>query len=139
MDAYTSEPHYQRRPLAGLVAELWRESSTLLRNEAALAKVEFSEKVSDVGNGLASLAIGGAVLFAGLLFVLLAIVGGVAQVLPEEHASWLAPLLVGGVVLMAGWLLLSAGRNKIKSESMKPSRMMRSVQRDAEVLKEHMK
>ena len=139
MDASTSDPQYRRRPIAGLVSELWRESTTLLRDEAALAKAEISEKVANVGNGFASLAIGAAVLFAGLLLILFAAAGAVAQVLPEEQAPWLAPLLVGGVVLMTGWLLLSAGRNKIKSESMKPSRMMRSVQRDAEVLKEHMK
>jgi uncharacterized membrane protein YgdD (TMEM256/DUF423 family) len=111
----------------------------LLRDEAALAKAEISEKAAEVGNGIASLAIGGAVLFAGLLLILFAAAGAVAQALPEEQAPWLAPLLVGGVVLIVGWLLLSAGRNKIKSESMKPSRIMRSVQRDAEVLKEHMK
>lgn len=58
--------HYPRRTLARLFSDLWRESATLIRNEAELAKAEISEKVSAVGTGIASLAVGGAVLFAGV-------------------------------------------------------------------------
>lgn len=77
-----------RRPLLGLVTDLWRQSASLLRDEAELAKAEISEKISEVGTGIGSLAIGGAVLFAGFLLVLFAIVALVAMVLPEAHAPW---------------------------------------------------
>jgi hypothetical protein len=140
MDALTStNTRYQRRPLAGLFSDLWRESATLLRDEAQLAKAEISEKVSAVGSAIASLAVGGAVMFAGFLLVLFAVVSGLARVLPEEQAPWLAPLIVGAAVLLAGWLLLEAGRGKLKTENLKPSRTARSVRLDAEVVKEHIK
>jgi hypothetical protein len=64
-------------------------------------------------------------------------VGLLALALPEEQAPWLAPLIVGGVVLFAGGLLLATGRNRLKSRNLKPSRLARSVRRDAEVVKEH--
>ncbi len=126
-----------RRPLLGLVTDLWRQSVSLLRDEAELAKAEISEKISEVGTAIGSLAIGGAVLFAGFLLVLFAIVALVALVLPEAHASWLAPLLVGAVVLLAGGLLLSAGLKKLQSGNLKSSRTVRSLQRDAEVVTDH--
>lgn len=126
-----------RRPLLGLVTDLWRQSATLLREEAELAKAELSEKISEVGTGIGSLAIGGAVLFAGFLLVLFTIVALVAPVLPEAHAPWLAPLLVGAVVLLAGGLLLSAGLKKLQSGNLKSSRTVRSLQRDAEVVTDH--
>jgi len=140
MDTITpTDARYERRPLVGLVFDLWRESASLLRDEAALAKAEISEKVSQVGGGIAALAAAGAVLFAGFLLVLLAVVGLVALALPEEQAPWLAPLIVGLAVLVVGWFLLSAGRNKLQVEKLKPSHSMRSVRHDAQVIKEHIK
>jgi hypothetical protein len=139
MDSWTSsEAHYSKRSLVGLFSDLWRDSATLIRDEAALAKTEIAEKVAQAGTGIASLAIGGAVCFAGFLLILFAAVGLVAMALPEEYATWLAPLIVGVVVLVAGGLLLTAGRNKLKNENFKPSRAVRSVRRDAEVVKEHL-
>ncbi len=126
-----------RRPLLGLVTDLWQQSASLLREEAELAKAEVSEKISEVGTGIGSLAIGGAVLFAGFLLVLFAIVALLALVLPEAHASWLAPLLVGAVVLFAGGLLLSAGLKKLQTGNLKSSRSVRALQRDAEVVTDH--
>ena len=137
LEAPTRE--YHRRPLVGLISDLWRDSATLLRDEAELAKAEISEKMSELGAGIGSLALAGAVLFGGFLLILFAAVGLIAKVLPDEQAQWLAPLLVGVVVLFIGWMLLSAGRNKLKGGNLKPTRTVRSVQRNAEVVKEHMR
>ena len=140
MDTITpTDARYERRPLVGLVSDLWRESAALLRDEAALAKAEISEKISQVGSGIAALAAAGAVLFAGFLLVLFAVVGLVALALPEEQAPWLAPLIVGLAVLVVGWFLLSVGRNKLQARKLKPSHSMRAVQHDAQVIKEHIK
>jgi hypothetical protein len=140
MDALEStNTQYQRRSLVGLFSDLWRESATLIRTEAELAKAEISEKVSAVGGGMGALAIGGAVLFAGFLLVLFAVVAGLGQILPPEQAPWLAPLIVGAAVLLVGWILLATGRDKLKTENLKPSRIARSVRQDAELLKEHIK
>jgi hypothetical protein len=127
-----------RRPLVGLVSDLWRESATLIREEVALAKTELSEKVAGAGAGIASLAIGGAICFAGLLLLLIAAVAALALVLPEQHAGWLSPLIVGCIVALAGVLILAAGRQKLRAADLVPARSPRSVRLDAEVVKEHL-
>jgi hypothetical protein len=128
----------QRRSLTGLVADLWRESADLIRAEAALAKAEISDKASRVGSGLVWLVVGGAVLFAGLVLVLVAGVAGLAYFLPEDHAAWLAPLIAGAVVLPLGLALLARGTKIVTSTQLKPAQTLRSVRKDVEVLKEHM-
>jgi xanthine/uracil permease len=104
---------------------------------AALATAEISEKVSRAETGIASLAVGGAILFAGFLVLLAAAVGGLAQVLPPDYAAWLAPLIVGVVVAVIGWILLAQGRGKLKANDLKLSRTGRSLRRDTELAKAH--
>jgi hypothetical protein len=139
MDSWTAtNTRDRRRPLVGLFSEVWRDSATLIRKEAELAKTEIAEKVAQAGTGIASIAVGGVICFAGFLLVLFAAVGAVAMALPEDYAPWLAPLIVGAVVLAAGATLLLIGRGKLKNGNFKPSRTTRSVRRDAEVVKEHL-
>jgi hypothetical protein len=128
----------ERRPLAGLVSDLWRESATLIREEAALAKAELSEKVASAGTGFASLAVGGAIVFAGFVLLLFAAVAALALALPEEHASWLAPLIVGIAVAIGGALIVSIGVRKLRAANLVPERSPRSVRLDANVVKEHL-
>jgi hypothetical protein len=139
MDSWTSaNTRDRRRPLVGLFSEVWRDSATLIRKEAELAKTEIAEKVAQAGTGVASIAVGGVICFAGFLLVLFAAVGGLAMALPEEYAPWLAPLIVAVAVLGLGATLLLIGRSKLKNGNFKPSRTTRSVRRDAEVVKEHL-
>lgn len=138
----TFPQHHEReetRSLAGLFVELWRETSTLFRQEAELAKAELSEKVSQVESGFAALAAGGAILFAGLLVLLAAAVAGVARVLPPEHASWLSPLMVGLVVALIGGVLLAKARKDLRRTNLRPTRTMASVRADGRMVKEHIK
>jgi hypothetical protein len=125
------------RPLMDLFSDLWRQIALLFRQEADLAKAEISEKVSQVETAVASLAVGAVVLHAGFLLLLVAAVGGLMKLLPEEHAAWLAPLIVGVVVLIAGAVLLAKGRSKMKAGNLTPTRTMQSVRRDMEFAKEH--
>ncbi|MEO8004881.1 MAG: phage holin family protein [Betaproteobacteria bacterium] len=127
-----------RRPLAGLVSDLWRESATLIREEAALAKAELSEKVASAGAGVASLAIGGAIVFAGFLLLLFAAVAALAMALPEQYAAWLAPLIVGIAVAVSGAVVLSTGLRKLHAANLVPERSPRSVRLDANIVKEHL-
>ena len=84
----------ENRSLIALFSDLFRETSTLVHQEAELAKAEISEKVSEVGKGIAALAIGGAILIAGFMLLLFRSRQRLAMMLPEEHANWLAPLIV---------------------------------------------
>ena len=127
----------ERRSLIGLVSDLWRETSALFRAEAELAKVELSEKVSQIQTAIVSLAVGGAILLAAVLLLLDAAVNALVQVLPPEQAPWLAPLIVGVVVGIIGFIALAKGRRDLEARSLAPTRTMHSLRRDAELTKEH--
>ena len=127
---FPEREYAQGRSLMGLFADLWRETQTLVHQEAQLAKAELSQKVSQV-------AAGGAVLFAGFIVLLFAAVGALELILDTEHSVWLSPLIVGLVVMIIGYVLLSRGRKQITAEKLTPERTMQSLQRDARLAKEH--
>jgi hypothetical protein len=129
------------RTLIGLFSDLWRETTRLIHAEAELAKAEMSEKVSEFQNGLVAMAIGGAVLFAGFIVLLIAASAGLYFVLRSdtEHAIWLAPMIVGLTVVVAGAIGVAKGRSDMKSSNLAPERTMRSLRRDAQLVKEHIR
>ncbi len=123
------------KSLATLFSDLTREAVDLVRQEIALARAEMSQKVSTAQNGLTSVAIGAAILLAGLFIILQAVVAGVAMILPPDLAPWLAPLIVGVVIAIIGYILLKGGRSKLKSDKLMPHRTMDSLMRDKNVAK----
>jgi hypothetical protein len=127
----------ESRSLIALFSDLWRETSTLVHKEAELAKAEMSDKVSQVSTGLAELAIGGLIVFAGFIVLLIALSNGLAHILPEDMADWLAPLIVGTVVMVFGFIALMRGKSNVKPDSMAPERTMESLRRDAQMVKGH--
>jgi hypothetical protein len=113
-----------------LVRRLTREVSTLFRQELALAGAELSRSLMTLLVSVVSVASGGAVLYAGFLLLLVAAVCGLAYVLP----IWLASLAVGLAVTLVGVALIVAGRNKLKSSDLIPTRSPHSLRRDKDVL-----
>jgi xanthine/uracil permease len=127
------------RSLMGLFADLWRETQTLVHQEAQLAKAELSEKVSQVTTGAGEIAAGGAILFAGFIVLLFAAVGALELLIGSEHGLWLAPLIVGVVVMVVGYVVLARGRKQMTPGNLAPHRTLDSLQRDARLAKEHAK
>jgi len=124
------------RSLGTLFTDLTRESTTLVQQEVALARAEMSEKVTQVGNGLASLIIGGFVLFAGLLKLLDAAIYGVGELMPPDLSPWLAALIVGVIVTIIGIVMFQKGRSNLKPQHLTPQRTVESLHRDKEFAKE---
>jgi hypothetical protein len=127
------------RTLLGLFGDLWRETTTLVHNEAELAKAELSEKVSQVTTGAGEIAAGGAILFAGFIVILFAAVGALELMIPSEHSIWMAPLIVGLVVMIVGTIALMKGKKQMKAKSLAPQRTLDSLKSDARLAKEHVK
>jgi hypothetical protein len=137
MAAIPEHEYPGNRSLFQLFTDLWRETRTLVHDEAELARAELSEKLSQATTGIGEIAVGGAILFAGFLVLLLAAVAALALVLPEEYAQWLAPLIIGGVVMIVGAIVLARGRSQMQARSLAPRRTMESLQRDARFAREH--
>ena len=94
---------------------------------------------SAAGAAVGYIAVGGAALFAGFLFVLLAATAGLAILLPPQYGPWTAPLIVGATVIIIGAIVLIAGRRQLKKASrLAPKRTLDSLRRDGRMIKEHL-
>lgn len=127
-----------RRSFSGLFSDLWRETTTLVQEEAALAKADVSEKVTEAVHATGAIAVGGGIAFAGFLMLLLAASNALMLMLPIDIAPWLAPLIVGAVVIAIGLMALASGRSKLKAGNLKPTRSMASLRQDGKLVKEHL-
>jgi hypothetical protein len=116
--------------MSGLLQRLTGELSTLFRQEVALAGAEVFRSLMTLLLSLASVASGGAVLYAGFLLLLVAAVCGLAYVLP----MWLAACAVGLAAVLFGCVLVVVGRRKLQSADLLPTRSPRSLRRDKDVL-----
>ncbi len=114
------------RSLGELFAELAQETTTLVRHEVNLAKVEMSEKASRAGKQVGVLAAGGAVAYAGLL----AILAGVIVLLNAVMPLWLSALVVGLVVAAVGYFLVRRGLNALRREDFVPRQTMETLKED---------
>jgi xanthine/uracil permease len=121
------------RSLGDLFAELARETSTLVRQEVQLAKAELTQSASEAGRGIASLVAGGAIAYAGFLFLLLAVVLGLWDAGLEP---WLAALIVGLVVVAIGAILVQRARESLKPANLAPRRTVETLKEDQEWAKE---
>jgi cation transport ATPase len=129
------------RSLIGLLKELRDETMTLLRQEVDLAKTETSEKMSRVGRNVGYLAVGGVILGAGFLVLLMAgvvglYVGLVAAGLSHATSGWLAPLIVGAVVAIIGYSFLQKAISTLRRETIVPERTRASLVADKEWIQE---
>jgi hypothetical protein len=121
--------------LSSLMRELKDETTTLLRQEVALAKAEMSEKASLFGRNAAYLAIGGAVAYAGFVFILLMLAflimsGMVSAGLSIETARWLAVGIIGIVIGAVGYALIQKAINTFSRESLAPEKTIQSLKED---------
>jgi len=129
-----------REPSLGqLLKELSSETQDLLQQEIELAKAEMSEKATRVGRNVASLVIGGLIIYAGFLAIIAAASYGLMELLNErmsaETAIWLAPLIVGGIVVLIGYVLTHKAIATLKNESLAPRQTIQSIRENTQWFK----
>ena len=121
------------RSLGELFAELAQETSTLVRQEVELARVELGQKAAGVGRAVASLVLGGAVAYAGFLAIMAAVIVALADAgLPW----WLSALLVGVVIAGVGYALVARARTALQRVELAPRRTVETLKEDREWAKE---
>ena len=124
----------EERSLGDLFSELAEETSTLVRQEVALAQTELTEKATRIGKNVGFLVVGGAIGYAALLAVLAAVVIGLAVFIP----AWLAALIVGLGVGAAAYMIISPALESLKKTDLTPRETVRSLKEDAQWLKKQM-
>jgi drug/metabolite transporter (DMT)-like permease len=123
--------------IGALLGRLWRETATLVQEEVELARAEMAEKATHAAVSMGAIAIGGAVLFAGFIVLLLAAVNALGPLLPPNIAHWLAPAIVGLVVIVIGFVMVTGGIKALDMKDLAPRRTMDSLRRDTDMVKEH--
>lgn len=122
-------------PFGVLLRELREETTTLLRQEVALAKCELGENSRQVRRHVTILAAGGAVVYAGTIVLLLGfarwlesalLAGGMAP----ELANWLSFVLVGGGVAVTGALALFWALRSLSHDPLAPRRTWETLRDD---------
>jgi xanthine/uracil permease len=121
------------RSLGDLFSDLSRETTTLVRQEVQLAKAELTQSATEAARGIGMLAAGGAVAYAGLLFLLLAIVFGLIE---AGWDAWLSALIVGLVVVAIGAVLVLRARESLKPANLAPRKTVETLKEDAQWAKE---
>jgi hypothetical protein len=128
--------HTDDRSLKDLLADLTDSITTLFRQEIQLARAETSEKISQVGVAIGSIAGGAILALAALIVLLQALVIGIAEAgVPPGWAS----LIVGVVVAVIAYVLIHKGTSDLKASNLTPDRTMSSLKRDAQVVKEQVR
>jgi Putative Actinobacterial Holin-X, holin superfamily III len=125
--------HTDDRSLKDLLVDLSNSITTLFRKEIQLVRAETSEKVTQIGVALGSIAGGAILALAALIVLLQALVIGIAEA--GVPAGW-ASLIVGVIVAVIAYILIHKGTSDLKASNLAPSRTVDSLKRDAQVAKE---
>jgi hypothetical protein len=121
------------RSLKELFGDLTHSVSILFRKEIELARAETSEKVSQAGLAIGSIAGGAILALAALIVLLQALVLALTEL---GLAPALSALIVGGVVAIIAFALIYKGINDLKASSLAPTRTVESLRQDAHMVKE---
>ena len=119
----------RERPIGELFGKLSAETSTLIRQEMALARAELTEKGKEAGKGAGLFGGAGAV---GLLGAG-AITAGVILLLDLAIAAWLAAIIVGAIYVAVAAFLGLKGRDRIQAATPPiPEQTVDTVKEDVE-------
>jgi uncharacterized membrane protein YqjE len=129
------EPDGLREQSVGdLLKQLSQETSTLVRQEMALARAELTEKGKRAGVGAGMLTAAG----VALLLTLGTLTACIVLVLSEWMDAWLAALIHTVVWAVIAGVLALQGRNKVKEAAPPvPEQTVETLKEDVEWAKTH--
>lgn len=120
-----------------LLRDLRDETTTLLRQEVALAKAELKENASHLASHSLQIAIGGFVSYAGAIVLLIGIGLLLASLLvragmSRDLAQWLAPSVVGAVVALIGAGMAARAKRAMTHDDVAPKQTIASIRENKE-------
>ena len=120
------------RSLGELFSDLSQQTADLIRQELRLAKVELSEKLSDVGRH--AMMIGVAAAFG--LAAVVTIAAAITLLLIEVGVvAWLAAAITAAVMGLTAYLLAHSGISALRKKSIAPVETIHSLKETTQWLK----
>lgn len=124
----------QELSLGELFSRLTQDTSRLIRQEVRLATQEMTDKATGIGKNMGMLAAGGAVVYAGFLFLLGALTYGLSSAFGLP--IWLSFLIVGALAAIVGYFLVQRGINALKHTQFTPQQTVDTIKEDVAWAKE---
>jgi len=130
--------------IGDLLKRLRDDSTSLIRDEVALAKTEISEELSMIGKNIGFLVAGALVGYAALVILLIAFgsliaEGLVTAGLPLALAHFLGLAIVAIIVGLISAALVKKALDKLKTANLVPERTMESLKNNKEFIKDQIK
>jgi hypothetical protein len=113
--------------LGTLATRLAQDSSTLIKQEIALAKAEARQSVRQAANGVMKLGIAAAVLGIGTLVLIAFLVLLLGELMGNY---WAAALIVGLLLSFVGALLAIGGLRRLKQLQIAPGNTIETLKED---------
>lgn len=121
------EPHERRyaedRSLGELFSDLTTESRTLVRQELELAKRELGDKAAKVGKDAGLMALGGIVLYTGLLALIAAAIIGLGHLIGYGVAA----LITGVALAGTGAAVVLGAKKDLQKTNLAPEETKKTV------------
>ena len=120
------------RPIGDILKTLGDDLKRLVREEMTLLKRELQENLTRLGTGAGLLGGAGVIGLFALLFLLLAVMFGLAA---AGLQLWLAALIVGIALAVVAGVLAMGGKKSVSSAHIAPEETIEQVKTDAAVIK----
>lgn len=106
-----------------LFSELTTEARTLVRQELELAKTEMREKAAKVGKDAGLIALGGVLLYVGVLVLVAAAVIGLGYLI----GYGLSALLIGVVIAGSGAAIALGAKKDLQNSTLAPEETKKTL------------
>ncbi|MFE4047772.1 phage holin family protein [Streptomyces sp. YIM B13518] len=126
--ARSAEPHEGERSTGELLSRVTSDLQVLFRQEVKLAKAEVKEEGAKAGKAAGMYGGAGFAGYLVLLFLSLAAMFGLANVM---DAGW-AALIIAALWAVAAAVLYQQGRARMRTVSPKPEHTVQTLKEDAE-------
>ena len=123
----------QGSSLQGLVGDALRDAAGLASQEFTLFRTEMANNVAGIAKGAGMFGAAAVFAVASLIWLTQALVYGLELII---HSRWISALIVGAALAIIAGVLVMAGKSMMSAASLAPTRTVRSLKRDGEILTE---
>ena len=127
-DLTGDRPDVENQSIGELFGRVTTDLSTLMRKEVELAKVELKEEATKAGKASAVLGGAGAVGYLVLVFLSLALMFALDEVMPMGWAAVVTAAVLGVVAA----ILFSVGRKRMRQVNPKPEQTVETLKEDVQ-------